>query len=173
MQEIIARYGITALWHFTDEANFTSIDQQGGLLCYAELLRRGVAIPVPGGNDWSHDADARVGVHEYVHLAFLPNHPMLYIAKRDGRIPSPYWLKIDPSVLLLPGVYFCPEVANRAGATFLDSAQAVTGIDWEVLFTRTDWSNPATMQRRRAAEKSQVLVPNMIPLDKIIAVHNG
>ena len=95
VQGIIKKFGIDSVWHFTDGANFASIQKHGGLLSYAELVRRGVVIPAAGGNDWSHEADAWAGVDEYVHLAFISNHPMLYLAKRDGRITQPYWLKID------------------------------------------------------------------------------
>lgn len=173
MHEFLRGYGIDAVWHFTDKANFTSIQQHGGLLPYAELQRRGVDIQAPGGNEWSHDADSRVGVDEYVHLAFIPNHPMLYRAKEDGRITRPSWLKIDVSILFQDGVRFTREVANRAGARLLTIEEARHEIDWEVLFTRTDWSDPEIKARRQAAEKSQILIPGMVPLARILGAKDG
>jgi hypothetical protein len=173
VQQIINKYGIDGVWHFTDGANLASINQHGGLLCYAELRRRGIAIPAAGGNDWSHEADAWAGVDEYVHLAFIPNHPMLYLAKKDGRIKQAYWLKIDRSVLFVEGIHFTREVANKSGIRLLTVEEAKDEIDWEVLFTRTDWSDPAIKARRQAAEKSQILIPKTVPLEKIIGKMNG
>lgn len=173
MKDVITKFRIDGVWHFTDESNFDSIRKNGGLLSYAELRRRGIAIPSAGGNDWSHDADSWAGVDEYVHLAFIPNHPMLFIAKNDGRIAKPFWLKIDQSVLLQEGVRFTREVANKTGTKLLTAEEAIDQIDWEVLFTRTDWSDPTIKARRQAAEKSEILVPHSIPLSKILGKMNG
>lgn len=173
MREIIKKYGIDGIWHFTDGANLSSIVQHGGLLSYAEIRRRGIVIPAAGGNDWSHEADAWAGVDEYVHLAFIPHHPMLYRAKMDGRITNPYWLKIDLSILDIEGVRVTREVANKSGARLLTQEEATEQIDWEVLFTRTDWSDAAVRARRQAAEKSQILIPHTIPLKRILGKMNG
>ena len=87
MQQIVKKYNIDGIWHFTDRANIDLIKQHGGLLSHAELIRRNVAIPAPGGNDLSHDADHCKGLDEYVHLAFVDDHPMLYAysAESDHR----------------------------------------------------------------------------------------
>lgn len=173
MKDIIQKYRIDGAWHFTDGANFDSIRQQGGLLPYAELARRGVVIPAAGGNDWSHDADARCGVDKYVHLAFISNHPMLYLAKNDGRIKKPYWLRIDPSILLVDGIRFTREVANKAGVALMSPLEARDKIDWEVLFTKMDWKDPAVRARRTSAEKSQILIPGIVPIEKILGTKDG
>ena len=44
---------------------------------------------------------------------------------------------------------------------------AATLIDFTVLYTRTDWSDPAIQERLKAAEKCEVLVPELIPLSHI------
>ena len=67
-------------------SNIESIKKNGGLLSLGALERRGIEIPVPGGNQWSHDADKMKGLHEYVHLAFVDDHPMLFRSKQEGRI---------------------------------------------------------------------------------------
>jgi hypothetical protein len=36
-------------------------------------------------------------------------------------------------------------------------------IDFEVLYTRTDWSDPAIYARRQAAERCEILVPDTVP----------
>lgn len=173
MNGILKKYNIEAIWHFTDEANIESIKDNGGLLALGEFHRRSVAIPIPGGNQWSHDADKYKGVHEYVHAAFLDDHPMLYAAKQDARITKPVWLKIDASIVLADDVRFTNDVSNKAGVELLTAGQACEQIDFEVLFTYMDWKNPDVQARRRSALKSEVLIPRHIPLSKILGKKNG
>lgn len=173
MKSILKKFNIEAIWHFTDESNIESIKGNGGLLALEELHRRSVAIPAPGGNQWSHDADKYKGVHEYVHAAFLDDHPMLYAAKQDARIIKPVWLKIDASILLAEDVRFTNDVSNKAGIELLTAEQASEQIDFEVLFTYMDWKNPDVQARRRSALKSEILIPRHIPLDKILGKKNG
>jgi len=173
MQAILKRYRIDAVWHFTDRSNLTLIQEHQGLLSLAELRRRGVEVPVPGGNDWSHSADEMKGVHEYVHLAFLDDHPMLFRAKQESRITDPVWLKIDSSILLGEGTRFTRDVSNKAGVEILTPAIAAEIIDFEVLFTYMDWKDPEVKARRMAAIKSEVLIPTVVPIKKILGVKNG
>jgi ssDNA thymidine ADP-ribosyltransferase, DarT len=173
MKNIISKYKIDGVWHFTDRSNIALIEQHGGLLSLAELERKCVDIPVPGGNQWSHDADKMVGLHKYVHLAFLDNHPMLYRARQDGRINDPIWLKIDVSILLDDEVLFCADVSNKAGVPTFDATQAIREVDFDVLFTYMDWRSADIQQRRQAAIKSEILVPNIVPIDKILDYKNG
>jgi len=173
MNMILQRYKFDFIWHFTDKSNLDSIQQNNGLLSWGELQRRGISVPTPGGNQWSHDADKGNGVDNYVHLAFLDDHPMLFCAKQDGRIATPIWLKINSSVLLGDGVRFSSEVSNKAGVQTLTAVEATEQIDFEVLFTRTDWRDPAIQARRRTALKSEILVPWTVPLNMIIDWKNG
>lgn len=173
MQTILQRYRIEAVWHFTDRSNLPLIQQQNGLLSLGELQRRGIKIPVPGGNEWSHDADRIKGVHEYIHLAFIDDHPMLFRAKQDLRITDPIWLKIDASILLEEGARFTRDVSNKAGVEILTPEDAKNQIDFEVLFTYMDWRDPNIKARRMAAIKSEILIPIIIPIQKVLGYKNG
>lgn len=155
---------IPLLYHFTDRRNLDSIRQLGGLHPYSMLAQKEAAIPAPGGNDWSHDADATNGVDGDVHLCFRNNHPMEHIARQDGRIVDTIFLQIHASVLQWPGVRFTNDVANKAGVTPIPIINAEPMIDFEVLYTRTDWRDPAILARLQQAEKCEVLVPHIIPL---------
>jgi len=106
-------------------------------------------------------------------MAFLDDHPMLYRAKQDGRITDPIWLKIDASILIEDGVRFCSDVSNKSGVAILDVDQAIEKIDFEVLFTYMDWKDPEIQQRRQAAIKSEILMPKMVQIDKILGFKNG
>ena len=149
------------------------IKKHQGLLSFAELEKRGIVVPNPGGNEWSQLADKRKDLHKYVHLTFIDDHPMLYRAKGEKRITNPVWLKIDSSILLDEGVKFCSDVSNKVGTVILNAEEAEEAIDFEVLFTFMDWKNPEISARRRAAKKSEILVPNFVPIEKILGAKNG
>jgi hypothetical protein len=173
MKTILEKYKFDGVWHFTDKSNLELIKEHKGLLSFGEIERRGVKIPVLGGNEWSHDADKITGVHEYVHLAFIDDHPMLYRAKQESRIPNPIWLKISSSILLGNEVRFSSEVSNKSGAAILTPEEAKEKIDFDVLFTYMDWKDPEIQMRRQAAIKSEILVPKFVPIEKILGVKNG
>lgn len=46
-------------------------------------------------------------------------------------------------------------------------------IDFEVLFTRTDWSQAEIYARREQAEKCEILVPDFIEIELILNMPNG
>jgi len=173
MNTILGKYKFDGVWHFTDRSNIESIEKNGGLLSLGALERRGIEIPVPGGNQWSHDADKTKGLHEYVHLAFIDDHPMLFISKQEGRIKDPVWLKIKSEILLEEDVLFCSDVSNKSGVPILEPKQAKTQIDFDALFTYMDWKDPEIQTRRQAAIKSEILVPNIVRNDMILGYKNG
>lgn len=158
---------IPRLYHFTDRRNLESIRDQGGLHPLSDLKKRDVKIPAPGGNQWSRDADELKGMGRYVHLCFRSNHPMEYLARQDGRIGDSIFLEIHPSVMQFPSVMFTPDVSNKADVEAVPIIQATELIDFEVLYSRTDWSDQAIQQRLKQAEKYEVLVPCHIPLTHI------
>jgi len=173
MINILKKYGVKCLWHFTDKSDLNSIVSSGGLFSLKNIREKGIKVPVFGGNQWSHDADKHKGLDNYVHLAFLDDHPMLYIAKQEQRINEPIWLSIDISVLLNSGVRYSTDVSNKSGVEIIDEEKAKSLIDFEVLFTFMDWRNPEIQKRRQAALKSEILIPEIVELDKIRTWKNG
>lgn len=173
MQEKLKSYKITELYHFTDESNLPSI-RKHGLLSLAELRRQGIVIPVPGGNDWSHDEDQRRGLDHFVHLTFKAEHPMLHVAqKKENRIPNPVWLCVSTDIVKDPNVRYTLGVANRKGEKLLTAAEAIECLDFEVLFTKTDWKNEEIKARLKSARKSEILIPNHVPVKMIIGKIHG
>lgn len=173
MKNILKKYNIDAVWHFTDEENLESIQEHGGIFSLEEIEERGILVAICGGNEWSHDADQQKGVDQYVHLAFVKDHPMLYKLKKSGKLLKPVWLKIDPTVILGEGVRFTNAVANKKGVPILDADDAKELIDFDILFTRMDWRNPMINFRRQQALKSEVLIPKCVPIDMIVGYTNG
>ena len=173
METILNKYKFDGIWHFTDRSNMELIQEHKGLLSLSELERRGIEIPNPGGNEWSHEADKSKGLDDYVHLAFIDDHPLLYLAKQGGRITEPVWLKIQSSILLKEGVRFCSEISNKSSAVIIEAEAAKEQIDFEVLFTYMDWTDQEVQARRRVALKSEILVPGFVPIERILEIKNG
>jgi len=126
-----------------------------------------MAIPAAGGNDWSHEADARVGLDEYVHLCLFSEHPMEYRAREEGRIIQSRFLEISPDVLHIEDIRFTADVSNKRGVELLTLEQACELMDFEVIYDRTNWRDPAIQERRRIAKRYELLVPTDIPLELI------
>ena len=123
----------------------------------------GVDVPAPRGNDWSHDADGMKGTDEYVRLCFRPTYPMELVARQEGRIADAVYLQVQPEVLALDGVLYTPDVANKSGVESYTLDEAREMIDFEILYTRTDWNDPEIQERLQRAERSEILVPHKIP----------
>ena len=156
---------IPVLYHFTDRRNLEFVRKYGGLHPFNDLVKQGISVPAPGGNQWSRDADEAKGMDRYVHLCFRPSHPMEYMARQEGRIKDSIFLAINASVLRFDGVMFTSDVSNKSGVQPIPITRAE--IDYEVLYARTDWSDAAIQQRLRQVEKYEVLVPCCVPLSHI------
>jgi hypothetical protein len=164
---------ITLLYHFTDRRNLQSIREHGGLYPMTKLRKKSIKVVAPGGNEWSQDADGIKGVDAYVHLCFRNNHPMEYLARKEGRIGDTIFLQIHPDVLNWDGVLFTDDVANKSGVETQTIEEAREIIDFEVLYTRTNWSDPKIQARLQQAEKYEILVPKKIPLEMIRNLPDG
>ena len=164
---------IPMLYHFTDRRNLTSIREVGGLYSLVKLKEMGVEIAAPGGNDWSHEADADKGLDRFVHLCFRNVHPMEFVARQEGRIADSIFLHVHPAVLEADGVMFTRDVSNKKGVTLHSLEEAKDMIDFEVLYTRTDWRDPKINERLLQAEKCEILVPDFISLELIRNLPNG
>jgi len=155
---------IPKLYHFTDVSNLLSIQAMGGLFATSLLKQLGTGFR-PGGDDLSLGLDEYRGMHKYVHLCLLPNHPMEYTALKDGRINKTAWIQVNRAVLDFDGVMYCPVVSNANGAKLFPIAEAATMIDYQALYRYLDWSTAEGQQRRRDAELCEILVPDYIPIN--------
>jgi hypothetical protein len=84
-------------------------------------------------------------------------------------------LRIDRSILSEPGVMFVAGVGYAHGVNPIPAADAAAQglIDFDVLFTWMDWRDAEIQARRRAAELSEILVPEHVALDTITNMPNG
>jgi hypothetical protein len=119
----------------------------------------GIAVASPGGDENSQISDNANGMDKYVHLCFLPQSPMAYTARENGRIKAVTFHQVSLDVLQLDGV---------------EEAWDQQMLDFEALYVRIDWSErPDVYRRRQAAEKHEILIPDHIPLDLILNLKSG
>jgi len=165
LSKLFRQYNVASIWHFTDASNFATIKKYG-LLCLKLIEQKGVSVNCFGGNAISHDLDKRYGIHQYVHAAFIPKHPMLYAKKRNGEIKNPIWLEIDIKALDNPAVLYCDKVANATNARLFSASKVEERIDLNRLFTDHSFEAKET-------QKAQILIPNFIPFQLIQGVHRA
>jgi hypothetical protein len=159
-------HDINGVWHFTDRQNIDLIKKYGGLLSAKELELRQIHVPKPGGNSWSRSADKSKGMDSYIHLSFTSEHPMLFTAKKEGRIPNPVLLKLKLDVVDIDGVRYTTDVSNKSGVELLTENEAINQIDFEGLRSND-------FERKKTASKSEILVPKFIPLNMITGQKYG
>jgi hypothetical protein len=110
---IIVKNSISTLYHFTAKANLKSIKEYGGLYSWYYCYNNNIHIPHGGGGELSRSLDLRHGVENYVRLCFTRNHPMMYLAINEGRIPNPVILEINPEVIFWKSTKFSNKNATR------------------------------------------------------------
>ena len=168
-KELIDYHGIKKLYHFTDRDNLKSIIENGGLLSWADCEAKGIAIPKPGGGDLSRILDRRDNLQNYVRVSFTPEHPMMYVAMNEGRITNPVILEIDPDVIYDADTKYADRNATRNGANVGGSFDDFKKIHFKSVKARKHFDLDADEQPFYQAE---ILVRNMIPLDKILNIGN-
>ena len=168
-QDPFVKYRVNSFFHFTDLRNCLGIRKHGGIYSLAKAEEKGIDIPYPGGNDLSHELDKKAGLDKYVHLTLKVGHPMQYVAVQEGRIAQAIYLQVHPDVLNSKDVLFTPGVANKTDMPVYSIAEALKQnlIDFEVLYTRTNWGDSNIQQRLQQAERSEILVQDFIPLNLI------
>lgn len=166
----MTRDRIPRLYHFCDSRNVDSIKEWGAIYSLANCEALGITIAVAGGDGESQATDRAKGFDKYVHLGFLPNHPMEFRARESGRIQSSVFLQISREILAQPGVLFVPGMANTIGIpTYpIDEAFEAGLVDFQALYSWLDWSDSTFQERRQAVEKYEILVPEAVPISMIL-----
>jgi hypothetical protein len=155
-------------YHFTDKKNLPLI-RGHGLLSTGELRRRGLLPSVKTGGDAnSLNSDSAKGTDAYVCLCLTRSHPMAHVAMMDERKLDPVYLEIDPQVIKLPNVMITNAPSNQTGVVRVAAATALDGLDLDVIYKRTDWSNAEVQARLQAAEKYEILIPGSLAKQHIV-----
>ncbi len=151
--DVLKKNGINSVWHFTDERNIDSIARYG-ILSLHELDKSRISAYC-GADGLSHSLDRNRGLHKYVHLAFINDHPMFYSAKKRGSIVYPVWIELDLSILHDKKTKFSDEVASKSGAGIYD----IDLVDQKIDFAKMADED---FEVRKNAKKAEILVPAKI-----------
>lgn len=168
---VLDEHKISKLYHFTDRDNLESIIKNGGLYSWMDCERKGIKINKPGGSDASRQLDSSRNLEDYVRVSFTTQHPMMYVAMKDGRISNPVILEIDPEVIYWNETLYANLNAARytikpnIGPTISDFKQ----IHFQSVKVHKHFDLPEEEQPYFQAE---VLVKNFIPLEYIKNIGN-
>ena len=80
----------------------------------------------------------------------------------DERKLDPIYLEIDPQVLKLPDVMITSAPSNQIGVARVAAAEALDGLDLEVIYKWTEWSTAEIKERLKTAEKYEILIPGSL-----------
>jgi hypothetical protein len=168
-KKILDEHHITHLYHFTDQDNLESIIRNGGLYSWVDCESKGITIAKPGGDQDSRNLDSRDGLGDYVRVSFTQQHPMMYVAIRDGRISSPVVLEIDPRVIYWTDTLFSDRNATKNGAMKGSTLEDFKRIHFESVKAQRCFDLDPDEQQ---FYQSEVLVKNFIPLKYITNIGN-
>lgn len=168
-QSVLDENGISKLYHFTDFENLESIIKNGGLYSWADCEEKGIMIARPGGGNLSRDLDRRDNLQHYVRVSFTRNHPMMYVAMKDGRISNPVILEIDLEVALWDGTQYADRNMTKNGAVVGGTLSDLKRIHFDTVKQRTHFDLPEEEMKFYQAE---ILVNHFIPLSAIKNIEN-
>lgn len=159
IQRWLRENGIQYLYHFTDVSNVPFIRQYGGLYSWHYLVTLGLHVPYFGGDALSRGLDSRRCLQDYVRLSFTDRHPMMFVARSQGRVPTPVILRIDAQVMTWEGALFADCNAASNGAVIRGDA-GLLGTIYMGVIRKGTWS---TLEEK-AALQAEVLVSRHVPL---------
>ena len=107
-------------------------------------------------NELSRQLDSKAGLENSVRLSLCSNHPMMHIAKQEGRISNPVVLGIDLDVLLRPGVLFSHCNATRRDTVLSDRPDKIR---FDVVQAESQFTVPRNL---RIFYQAEVLIPGPV-----------
>ena len=168
-KQIIQRERIEKLYHFTDRANLDSIIEAGGLYSWADCKARHITIPKPGSSDSSRSLDMRDGLQHFVRLSLCREHPMKYVAMKEGRIDNPVLLEISPEVINWAETLYADRNATKNGAQVGSDITDFKQIHFDSVRAPNHFNLP---EEEKEFYQAEVLVKSFIPLEYILNIRN-
>ena len=167
IRDILRKYHIERLYHFTDASNWRWIQSRGGLFSLAECKRRGFSIPRPGGDRRSARRDEMLSHDEYVHLCFHWDQPMKLRKQRRGELGPCIVIAVKLEVMWWRDTKFSDVNALTGVAQVGDDAATLRKIDLPTamrgLWGNRQWQSETTKKQVQA----EVLVLGHIPRELI------
>ena len=168
-QLILEQHQIKKLYHFTDRENLQNIINNGGLYSWADCEEKGITIAKPGGGNPSRKLDKKHGLEHYVRLSFTKRHPMMFVAKDDGRINNPVILEINPEILFEENTLFSDKNAASNDAHVGGTLDDFKKIHFKSVKASKHFDLEESEQPYFQAE---ILVKNFVPLSYITNIES-
>lgn len=159
--QLLQSNGISTFYHFTAVNNIPLIKKYGGLFSWAELERKNIVIPNPGGTQLSRQLDVHYGLQNYVRLSFCNDHPMIWRLQQSG--VKLVLLMIDINVATWDDTLFSNMNATDSGHSHgktLDDLRRVNFYAVKQSYLRRDDPNFKPHQ-------AEIMVRNFIPIQYI------
>ncbi|GAP72610.1 hypothetical protein SAMD00024442_37_18 [Candidatus Symbiothrix dinenymphae] len=168
-QQVLQQNGITTLYHFTDRTNIKSIKEHGGLYSWHYCDNNGIEIPFAGGGTLSRQLDRQYNLQDYVRVSFTQNHPMMFVAKNEGRIQNPVILTISLDVCNFAHTRFADMNATKTGHSQGQNIEDLKRIHFRTVklpnhFDLNDFEKPYF--------QAEILVKTWIPIEFITNINN-
>lgn len=164
IKSYLVDHHIDKLYHFTDRSNLLSIIKNGGLYSWYYCEQNNISINRPGGDHSSRDLDRYKGYQDYVRLSFCQDHPMKYVAKKEGRISEPIVIEISIDVCCLSDTLFSDRNATANDARIGGSIDALRQVDTNIVHLK--YIN--LLDEQKPKYQAEVLVKRTIPLEFFI-----
>lgn len=168
-KQILDNNGIRYLYHFTDRRNIPSIKRHGGLFSWQYCDTHGITIPSPGGIGFGRNLDLRYGLEDYVRLSFCKEHPMKYIAMKNGRIQNPVVLLIDIEVAYLKGTLFSDMNATKTGHKTGGALNDLSKVRFDIVKLPNHFN---LEEPEKSFYQAEILVKTFIPKRYIVNLDN-
>ena len=159
---VIETNDIKALYHFTDKANLQSIKDYGALYSWYYCLVNNIEVPVPGGGELSHQLDKKKGLHNYVHISFTRNHPMMFVP--PSRANNCVILSIDPEAIFWVNTKFANKNATRNDVNIGSTIDDFKKIKFDIVKLRNHFDLD---EITKPYYQGEILVLEKIPLEFI------
>jgi hypothetical protein len=134
-----------------------------------------ITILRPGGSPDSRGNDTINGKKDFVRLAFNKGHPMLWVAKKDGRISDPVWLEIKTDVAF----FEYTEFSDKNAAAFRSytpnigkTLEFLKNIRFDILKKALFVNHYNLMDDEKPYNQAEVLVKTWIPIDYISNIND-
>lgn len=163
----LSNYGITSLYHFTDIENLPTIERFG-IQSLKNILLNDIPVKHFGADELSHRLDSKTGLNNYVHLSFIKDHPMYYVAKSRGSLKTPVWIELDISILFQEKTIFCDSIANKNNADIFIIEEIFNKINFSTIV-----NNNVDFSIRKEARKAEIMIYNEIETNKILGITYG
>jgi hypothetical protein len=173
-QKILQKKGINELYHFTDLSNLKSIKANGGLFSWFYCDLNNIVIPMPGGSLGSRQNDSMNGKKDFVRVAYNKEHPMLFIAEKDGRISNSIWLNIDIEVAYFENTEFSDKNAAAFSSYKPIIGKEVSNLEnvrFEILRKAQRVKHYNLADDEKPFNQAEVLVKTWIPLEYITNIN--